>query len=245
MFNQYLLMIAVFFAVLISIRAVNAQRQIQIPSDIIVVELFTSQSCSSCPPADKILAELSYNENIIALSCHVQYWNHLHWKDTLSREFCDMRQHGYSAIDGSKRIYTPQMVVNGTHKFIGSHGHKLKDAMKKASHAPLKKIDVTNATPETISFLLPDAAPGNYRLWAFGYQNSYHQHIKDGENKGIALTYTNPVATYTNLGAWDGRATQHTFDKPEGKLGGIAVFAQKNGYGEIIAAGKLNFKDAI
>lgn len=205
----------------------------------VVVELFTSQSCSSCPPADKILASLTKHPNIIALSCHVSYWNHLHWKDTLSHEFCDMRQHGYAGQKGSQRVYTPQMIVNGTNEFVGSHSSKVKSALSKAQKNPIQSIEITMPNPYSIEFTLPDAKKDSYRIWAFGYQTTHHESIPSGENRGKSVTYANPVQTYTNLGSWDGKAAKHEFTTPDGKIDGIAILVQRNGYGEIIAAGKF------
>jgi len=206
----------------------------------VVVELFTSQSCSSCPPADRLLSQIADQENIIALGCHVEYWDHLHWKDTLSQDFCDMRQHGYSSIRGSKRVYTPQMIVNGKDEFVGSHKSKLSAALKRANQNPLKPIQIETSGAE-IAFTLPDAPHGSYRLWAFGYADEQHQKIPSGENRGKAVDYANPVRSYTNLGSWDGQAAIHKFSKPNKNLDGIAILAQKNGFGEIVAAGKFKF----
>lgn len=207
----------------------------------VVVELFTSQSCSSCPPADRILQELAKQENVIALGCHVSYWNHLHWKDTVSNEFCDIRQHGYGAYNGTKRVYTPQMVVNGTHEFVGSHSSAVNAALKSVENAPLKPIQIEEKPDGTLAFTLPSADLGSYRLWAFGYTHKVHEDIPSGENRGRTLSYSNPVHTYTNLGSWDGQSAIHKFNKPSETLDGIAILAQQGGYGQIIAAGKLVF----
>ena len=206
----------------------------------IVVELFTSQGCSSCPPADRIFTTLAEQDNLIALSFHVTYWNHLNWKDTLSQEYFDIRQHGYAGIKNTKRIFTPQMVVNGTNDFIGSHGDKITAALKNAAQKPIKPITIKIQNTQ-IEFALPDASSAPYRLWAFGYKKKITQNIGRGENTGRTIDYANSVMSYTNLGAWDGTSAVHTFDKPDADIDGIAILAQTNGYGEIIAAGKLEF----
>lgn len=228
-------------AILITTLAVKAQSPVRTNAPV-VVELFTSQSCSSCPPADRLLSELSQHDNVIALGCHVQYWNHLHWKDSLSHDFCDVRQHGYSAIDGSKRVYTPQMVINGSDKFVGSHQNKLKTALSKAKQSPIKNIEIAYDKNGLISFTLPNAENANYRLWAFGYQKQKFQNIESGENRGLSHTYANPISTYTNLGSWDGSMTQQNFMRPSEDIDAIAILAQRDGYGSIIAAGKYNFR---
>ncbi len=208
----------------------------------IIVELFTSQGCSSCPPADKILDELAKDKNVIALGCHVSYFNHLQWKDTLSQEFCDIRQHGIQGIRKEHKIYTPQMVVNGKYVFIGSNKAKLSFALQSAQESPL--LPITSSKKDAlITITLPQAQKGDYRLWGFGYKNKVTTSIGKGENTGRVIDYTHPAITYSNLGSWDGTANSLSFERPDGDIDGIAIFAQKDGYGEIIAAGKLHFTE--
>lgn len=235
----------IFFALLLglgfygqSLHAQHALKSAAIEKPI-VIELFTSQSCSSCPPADKIFASIANKENVIALGCHVSYWDHLHWKDTLSQDFCDMRQHGYAGLKGTKRIYTPQMIVNGSREFIGSHAAKLDTAIKNAH--TIQTITIKNGDGNLIDFAIPKTGNGTYRLWAFGYKSNHKQDIKSGENRGRKVTYANAVTTYTNLGAWNGESIAKSFEKPDGYMDGIVVIAQENGYGKIIAAGKMSF----
>lgn len=207
----------------------------------IVVELFTSQSCSSCPPADIILSQLAKHNNVIALGCHVSYWNHLHWKDTLSHDFCDVRQHGIQGLRGQKRIYTPQMVVNGKYVFVGSNAAKLTFAMKRAAQANMQTIIAQKTNENTAQITLPQMPEGKYHLWGFGYKNKVTTNIGRGENSGRIIDYAVPVTTYSNLGPWNGSANSLSFEIPDGEIDGIAVFAQKDAYGEIVAAGKLEF----
>lgn len=235
-----LCLIVTVAAVVLFEKKLRAQSDIFSPNSLVVVELFTSQSCSSCPPADALLVEIADNPNIIALGCHVSYWNHLHWKDTLSHDFCDMRQHGYAASRGTKRIYTPQMIVNGETEFVGSHRSKLNLALSKAQASPIQRIDV-GMSGEDIVFNLPAIAPYNYRLWAYGYKRNVHQKIGSGENGGRAVTYARPVMSYTNLGPWDGQGHEGRFVKPEAEIDGIVILAQKDGYSAIVAAGRLGF----
>ncbi len=196
----------------------------------IVVELFTSMICPACPPADRILLDLAQKENIIALGCHVSYLNSKSRKDTLSQEFCDIRQHGYVGLTKERRIYTPQMIVNGEHMFIGSNNKELGSALKSAENAPIQSIEIWVKDEGIIQFALPNSTYGSYRLWAFGYKN-----IKE------TAAYINPAISYTNLGAWQGGATTKSFEKPRQPIDGIIIIAQENGYEKIIAAGKLEF----
>ncbi len=197
---------------------------------LIVVELFTSSVCPACPPADRKLLELSQKENIITLGCHVSYMNSPPAFDKLSQEFCDIRQHGYVGLTEEKRIYTPQMIVNGKHLFIGSNDAKLESALKSAENESVQLIQMEVKNDGVIYFSLPSTEYGSYRLWAFGYKN-----------QGETSVYARPAISYNNLGAWQGFATTQSFQKPDVPIDGIIIIAQENGYEGIIAAGELKF----
>lgn len=209
----------------------------------VVLELFTSQSCSSCPPADKILSKLAVqNDNIIALSCNVTYWNHLHWEDTLSKEFCTDRQRQYVRALKSRGPYTPQMIVNGRHEMVGSRGAKINDAIAyDLKNNPLKPITL-KIENNTLNITLPET-PGNdsYALLLVIHGASHTQDIAKGENRGRVVHYTNPVKNITSLGTWDGTGkTMQTDISVFNNVRGYVVLAQKNGVtGHIIAAGKV------
>ena len=220
-------MVRNIFAIMLLLIIYAAPAKSQPP---IVVELFTSMICPACPPADKALLELSLQENIIVLGCHVSYLNSLRAKDTLSQEFCDIRQHGYVGLTNERRIYTPLMIVNGQHLFIGSDNGKLQAALKNAQNAPIEPIKIEINNDDIVQFSLPNVKNGSYRLWAFGYKNSID-----------TAKYINPATSYTNLGAWQGNAMTKSFEKPDEPLDGIIILAQENGYEKIIAAGKLKF----
>jgi len=196
----------------------------------IVVELFTSKLCPSCPPADRKLHELSQQDNIIALGCHISYFNKGYKKDDLSKEFCDIRQHGYVGLTESRRIYTPQMIVNGEYIFIGTENDALELALQNAKNNPIKTIQIEVKNNIMVNFSLPNIENGSYRLWAFGYNTS-----------GKSITYANAAISYTNLGAWQGNTVSKSFLKPDDPIEGIIFLAQENGYEKIVAAGKLEF----
>jgi len=206
----------------------------------IVLELFTSQSCSSCPPADKLLGQLAQeNGNIIALTCNVTYWNHLHWKDTLSQEFCSTRQRDYVRSLRSRGPYTPQIVINGSQTMVGSQAGKITRAINAAE--PIKTIDLT-ITDQQLNIRLPET-PGDdsYALHLVVYSEEHTQSIPSGENRGRTVTYTNPVQKIVSLGTWDGTGKKMKHDLSKySEHKGFAVLAQKNSKtGVIIAAGKI------
>ena len=203
----------------------------------VVIELFTSQSCSSCPPADKNLGELTQNPNVIALSFHVTYWNYLHWKDTLSHQFSTDRQRAYAAHIGKRRVYTPQMIVNGSREFVGSRGGDIANALENAR--PLQTININIRDDGTLSAQMPELEHGEYTIWIAGIKAQHQQNIKSGENGGKTVTYHNAVIEFTTLGEWDGHATEKKADMFENTdIDRYVVLAQKSGYGFIAAAGQ-------
>lgn len=220
------------------VQKANAVEQIDSP---IVLELFTSQSCSSCPPADKILGELAdKNSNIIARSCNVTYWDHLHWKDTLSKQFCTDRQRQYVRALESRGPYTPQIVINGSVEMVGSRSGAVNRAIASDTHR-VKRIEVTLES-DTLNITLPET-PGNnsYALLLVAHGARHTQSIPSGENRGRTVNYTNPVQQIISLGSWDGTGKAMTRDISEMRdAHGYVILAQKNSpTGEVIAAGKV------
>ena len=211
----------------------------------IVLEMFTSQSCSSCPPADKVLGQLEQeNKNVIALSCNVTYWNHLHWEDTLSKEFCSTRQRQYVRTLRSRGPYTPQVVVNGTQTMVGSRGGQIRHAINtETATNPVKLIDL-NISDDQLIIKLPEiASDDSFALNLVQYKHSQSQSIPSGENRGRNVHYTNPVEKVISLGSWDGTSKTVDYDISELKNAkGLALLAQKNGVtGDIVAANKIEF----
>lgn len=203
----------------------------------VVIELFTSQSCSSCPPADDNLAKLAENPNIIALGFHVTYWDYLHWKDTLSRQFATDRQRAYSRHVGKSRVYTPQMVVNGTREFVGSRGGDIAQALENS--VTVEPITIGINTDGILTLELPDLPEGNYTLWINGIKDQKTQKITSGENGGRTVNYVNSVIEHASGGQWDGTSETRNlegFKNPE--IDKYIVLAQKSGYGPIAAAGQ-------
>ena len=207
----------------------------------VVIELFTSQSCSSCPPADRNLADLSKNPNVIALGFHVTYWDHLNWKDTLGQEFATQRQNEYSTANKTGRVYTPQMIVNGTEQFVGSRKDNIQKSLDNA-HA-VEPIEVAKAG-NWLHFDLPHVGKADYKIWVAGVKDEHVQPIKYGENGGRTVTYSNAVVELIDGGAWDGSSFEKTLNiKTNKDVDHYVVFAQENGYGAIIAAGKTPARD--
>lgn len=200
----------------------------------VVVELFTSQSCSSCPPADRLLSEWQdRHDNIIALSCHVTYWNHLHWRDTLSKQFCTDRQRWYSDKLG-KGIFTPQMVINGAVSAVGSRRSQAIKALGNIEEThPIRPLSYQRDGNDIRLLNLPRLDRNNHILLLFTYSKHHAQHVPSGENAGRDLQYTNPVSAITIL---DG----NPFSLPgDDGTTGHAVILQNRETGAVIAATQL------
>lgn len=201
----------------------------------VVVELYTSQSCSSCPPADKFLGELAENDNVITLGCHVTYWNHLHWKDTLSNEECTKRQRQFNGDIGSGRVYTPQMVINGEHEFVGSKRSLAAKYLERS--APIFGVNLTNNNGTITASLDHIKRNKNMIVEWIEFDQSYHQDIPSGENRGRSLTYTTPVQSITYETAHTDTNQLSYTPKRQGQK--VAVLIRESKAGKIIAAGQI------
>ena len=174
-----------------------------------VIELFTSQGCSSCPPADKLLGELSRDPTLIALSLPVDYWDYLGWKDTLALHGHSNRERAYADARGDREVYTPQVVVNGIAPVLGSDKAAIEQAIAKTrqSAAPLT-VPVTLAVADgKVSVNIPAAAEAHSaEVWLCPVTGKAQVTIARGENRGHTLTYTNVVRRWVKLGNWSGKA---------------------------------------
>lgn len=173
---------------------------------IAVVELFTSQGCSSCPPADVQLAHLketaaANGTKVYALSFHVDYWNYLGWQDPFSNAAYSQRQYQYRDWLNS-RVYTPQMVVNGSQEFIGSRASEATAAVKKALSTPpsyqLSAMTKLSADQLTVSYTL-NKVPSNQYVVAAMVERAINTQVKRGENHGKSLTHVNVVRSLNQV----------------------------------------------
>ncbi|MEO0442218.1 MAG: DUF1223 domain-containing protein [Pseudomonadota bacterium] len=213
----------------------------KLPVPLTVVELFTSQGCYSCPPADTYLGYLSKQENTITLACHVTYWNYLGWRDTFSRDYCDQRQRRYQALlQGRQGVYTPQIVVNGRYGVVGSRSARvdkiIDHARRRETIAP---IDIQPSGDQQIKITLPtlsDQEP--QQLWLLGTTGEHLLPISRGENGGKRLRYHDPVEQVIDLGLW-AKDTKEILQKVGStKVKKWIVIAQNSPMGAITAAGQ-------
>jgi len=180
-----------------------------------VVELFTSQGCSSCPPADQIIGELAKDPSVIALSLPIDYWDYLGWKDTLADSRFSARQKAYSHMRGEREVYTPQVVVNGSAHVIGSDRARIESAIedtKKADGVMSVPISMTLAGKQiNISVPASGKGPGAHgEVWICSISKAVPILIGRGENRGREITYHNVVRNLLKVGDWNGTSGSWT-----------------------------------
>ena len=179
-----------------------------------VVELFTSQGCSSCPPADKIIGELAKDPNVIALSMPIDYWDYLGWKDTLADSRFSARQKAYSKMRGDRDVYTPQVVVNGTVHVIGSDREGIDDAIKDTAKSDgVMSVPVTmtlSGKQINVSVAASKAAAAQGEIWICSVSKAIPISIGRGENRGREVTYYNVVRNLLKVGDWNGSSGSWT-----------------------------------
>ncbi|MCF1744667.1 DUF1223 domain-containing protein [Paradevosia shaoguanensis] len=206
-----------------------------------VLELFTSQGCVSCPPADALLAKLAQQPGVIALSYHVDYWDYIGWHDTFGAKANTTHQKNYAARWRSGRIYTPQMVVNGFKGVVGSRQREIDAAMAMTKLSLPVSLDTSNGML-TVD-IEGQAGLGDSVVWLVTYVDRADVDIEKGENEGKRVTYTNVVTSRQAVGMWEPGAGAHLklplseviTDKNNGAV--IIVQEEENGLpGNILGA---------
>ena len=200
-----------------------------------VVELFTSQGCSSCPPADRLLGELARDPNVIALTLPVTYWDYLGWKDTLGSKAHSARQKAYSMARGDRKVYTPQVIVNGIVSAVGNDPGAVEQAVKDAGEQPgTLSIEVTVEEDED-RIKVRAGPPGDLapdgEIWLLATAAMREVAIGRGENQGRTIPYVNVVRKMTRLGPWTGKPCAYSIGKSE------ALGPDSDGYVVLVQAG--------
>jgi hypothetical protein len=190
-----------------------------------VLELFTSQGCSSCPPADRLFAKLADDPQFIVLSLPVDYWDRLGWKDTFAKHAFTERQRAYAGLRGDGQVYTPQAVVNGSEHANGSSRGAIDAAAETTSNlsVPLS----AERTGDDVVVSVGGGAPQKATIMVLPYLASREVAIGRGENAREKVTYTNIVRDIVPIGRWTGDAVKATIPlKDYAKYDGIAVLLQ-------------------
>lgn len=223
------------FAALLSLAAPVAAQTAPV-----VVELYTSQGCSSCPPADKILHELADRDDVIALALHVDYWDYIGWKDPFGSKAHADRQRAYARAGNRRTIYTPEMIVNGQTDIVGAKPMKLSEAI--AAHAQMApKVDLTLARDGgtvVINATALEDLNGPVTVHMLRYTPRATTQIKRGENRGRTLEYANIVEGWTVLGDWDGGTPLQMSAEVSGDQPTVVIL-QAADSGPILAARRL------
>jgi len=211
----------------------------------IVVELYTAQGCSSCPPADALLGQLANRKDLLALSLPVTYWDMLGWRDTLASEANTKRQKAYSKELGRGGIYTPQMIVDGTTDVIGGREQAVRSAIAaRANDAPAVPVELA-ANRQQVRIAVgaaPNHASHEATVWLLGILPQATVNITDGENGGHTITYHNVVREIRTVGVWKGQPL--AISVPRAEAGpphdSIAVLVQQGGYGRVVGAALID-----
>ncbi len=211
---------------------------------IVVVELYTSQGCSSCPPADQIQAELADRDDVLPLTFPVDYWDYLGWRDTLARAGNAKRQMAYAQQSHTAQVFTPQMIIDGASSVIASRREEVlgRIAERLASAEPSVPI-LVKINGDEVSVTLPANRQvadehGKASVWLFPFGRVDMVHIADGENRGRSVRYTHVVRDIVMMGEWNGKAAtfEHALEDRDRHQFGYAVIVQDNGNGPILGA---------
>ena len=214
----------------------------------VIVELFTSEGCSDCPPADTLLRKLQEmqpipNAEVIVLGNHVDYWNHDGWTDRFSSRSLTERQQQYSNVFHLDSIYTPQMVVDGKLEFNGQNGRKALEKITEAAREPHANVGLTMASPGSLDVKI-DSIPASAKkaevLLAIT-ESGLQSEVRKGENEGKTLTHTGVVRDLRVIGKVDGQsfaAQPELRLKPDWKTENLTaiVFVQEKGSRHIVGA---------
>jgi len=205
----------------------------------VVVELYTSQGCSSCPPADKLLGELAQRDDVIALALHVDYWDYIGWKDIFGSPAHTQRQKYYAKAAGERTIYTPQLIVGGKEHVVGYRPMELAQLIAAHRAAPdrVKIAVVRTGTVVRIDAQMVEGPAVRMVVQMARYSPKEVVAIERGENSGNTFTYHNVVLDWAVVGEWDGAAPLSL--EVAAPAGPAAVIIQQAGFGPVMAAARL------
>ena len=203
----------------------------------VVVELFTSQGCSSCPPADAVVAELARTRpDLLPLTFHVTYWNNLGWQDPFSFAGATERQRRYVALSVGSEVYTPAMVVDGRQDVVGSDRPAVEASLTRAEAAAVNSAPVEITRSGNALTITIGAGAGHGAVLLVGYDRQHQTHVGRGENGGRTLLEANIVRSLGVAGSWTGQALRLNAGMPAGEA--VAVIVQADD-GRILGAGRL------
>ena len=208
----------------------------QAAGPLLVVELFTSQGCSSCPPADALLSELARSDaTLLPLGLHVTYWDRLGWKDPYSLPAATERQRRYGMQLGLSNVYTPQMVIGGLREAVGSDRSAVRTALVKARQ-DAASVPLTLAADAAGLRVQAGPGTGAATLYLVGFDPAHTTPVRAGENGGRTLTEVNVVRSFAPVGTWHGTPVSTTLPRPPGERAAVLLQADD---GRILGAAAL------
>jgi hypothetical protein len=213
----------------------------------VVIELFTSQGCSDCPAADRVVGELAKRKDVIALSLPVTYWDMLGWKDTFATAANTQRQKSYAKAMNRSGIFTPQMIVDGAFDVVGNQHDRVMAAVasRAANLAAETPVHMTVGTSSGRLEIAIDPSHAKIKpmatIWVMRTLSQVSVNVQEGENKNRKLNYTNVVRDLQRAGEWNGDAMKIDLPLTAGKTAqdGVAVILQSHDYGPVLAASAL------
>lgn len=214
-----------------------------------VVELFTSQGCSSCPPADALLGKLAERDDVIALAYHIDYWNYIGWTDPFSSPESTDRQRAYGHALGLRTIYTPQMVIDGRFDVVGSRTHQVHTTLDVVRHQVTDRIDIPVALSAAAQGALDirvsgGVAPREAAILLVAYDRKHETRVPLGENAGRTLVDHNVVRGQWLLGTWTGEPWSRRVDLDTVPVAAdsFAVLVQAEDHGPIYGAAAISVR---
>lgn len=206
---------------------------------VVVVELFTSQGCSSCPPADEFMAMLADDPSVIGLALHVDYWDYIGWKDTFASPQNTFRQKSYARAEGSRTIYTPQLIVGGRDRVEGNSPIEVAELVRKhlKDGTPVALTLTRNGDDVVIHADKADIPAGS-TVQLVRYMPSEAVDIQRGENAGRTVNYHNIVTSWQEIGTWSGDAPLDLTVEAKGSAP-VVVLVQAEGPADVLGAARL------
>ncbi len=226
-------------ALLASLNAMQLHAQTAAESPV-VVELFTSQGCSSCPPADALLQQLAEQRGVIALALHVDYWDYLGWRDEFARAAFSHRQSQYAQTWRQRTVYTPQIVIQGGNYMAGNRPDRVMREISEAQRrAPMAMIEATRQGARASVLITPLEGARPAAVFLVRYTPEITVDIESGDNAGRKVTYVNIVRDWNLAAEWDGRGPLTLSLDALGNENWV-VIVQADGTGPILAAAVLD-----
>lgn len=220
--------------------AVTLSPAVQAGENLVVVELYTSQGCSSCPPADDLLEKLAEKDHVVALALHVDYWDYIGWKDSFANPAYTARQKSYAAASGHRSVYTPQLIIGGTDYVIGNKPMAVADAIN-AKLLAGSVVDLNVRRTGNSVEISADPIKGAKNAMVVQlvrYTPSESVSIKRGENAGRTIQYANIVTDWQEVGRWNGKKPLRISANASGS-DPVVVIVQAAGFGPVLATARL------